>query len=90
VSVSLPTVAVVSGQCDAAALALLAGVSLGFVTNDVSVSVDAPTVLALGLTSSLPVVVGAAPARGPLFSGGKLDAAVLRARAYDAALWQLR
>jgi hypothetical protein len=73
----LPTVSVVSGQCDATALVVLAGVSLGFVSDDVSVSVDVPTVLALGLTSSLPAAVGAAPARGLLF-GTRLDADALR------------
>jgi hypothetical protein len=77
VSTRLPTVSVVSGQSDATALAILAGVSVGFVSNDVSVSVDTPTVLALGLTSSLPIAVGAAPARGLLFSE-RLDAAALR------------
>lgn len=78
VSTRLPTVSFVSGQCDAAALAVLATVSLGLVSNDVSVSVDVPTVLALGLTSSLPTAVGAAPARGLLFAGAPLDADALR------------
>ncbi|TDV57536.1 hypothetical protein [Actinophytocola oryzae] len=74
---SVPSVVVVSGECDASALALLATATLGFVTDDVAVSVDADTVLALGLTSSLPAAVGAVPARALLF-GGTLDAAPLR------------
>jgi hypothetical protein len=77
-SVPLPTVAVLGGRCDASALAVLASVSLGFVTDDIEVSVDADTVLALGLTSSLPAAVGAAPARGLLFCASA-DAAVLLA-----------
>jgi enoyl-CoA hydratase/carnithine racemase len=76
-SVPLPTVAVVSGQCDASALAVLAAVSLGFVTDDVAVSVDAETALALGLTSSLPAALGGARARGLLFAES-VDAATLR------------
>jgi len=76
-SVPLPTVAVVSGQCDASALAVLASVSLGFVTDDVVVSVDAETVLATGLTSTLPAAVGSALARGLLFAE-TLDANGLR------------
>ncbi|MGB3439072.1 MAG: hypothetical protein WBA97_10010, partial [Actinophytocola sp.] len=76
-STTLPSVAVVSGQCDASALAVLASVGLGFVADDVVVSVDAGTVLALGLTSSLPAAVGGAPARGLLFAES-VDAAALR------------
>lgn len=74
---SVPSVAIVSGACDASALALLATVSLGFVTDDVTVTVAADTVLALGLTSTLPAAIGLAPARGLLF-GGTLDATALR------------
>jgi hypothetical protein len=73
----VPAVAIVSGQCDASALALLATATLGFVADDLVVSVDVDTVLALGLTFSLPSAVGAAPARGLLF-GGTLDAKALR------------
>ena len=77
-SVPVPTVAVVSGRCDASALAVLAAVSLGFVTDDVEVSVDARTVLATGLTSSLPAALGGARARGLLFAES-VDASGLRA-----------
>ncbi|MBB4910901.1 hypothetical protein [Actinophytocola algeriensis] len=77
-SLPLPTVAVVSGQCDASALAVLASVSLGFVTDDVVVSVDARTVLALGLTSALPAALGGTRARGLLFAES-VDATGLRA-----------
>jgi enoyl-CoA hydratase/carnithine racemase len=76
---SVPTVAIVGGSCDASALAVLAGVSLGFVTDDVTVSVDAATILALGLTSSLPAAVGGAHARALLLGGGPIDAEALRA-----------
>lgn len=65
---ALPSVAVVSGRCDASALAVLASVTLGFVTDDAVVDVDAATVLALGLTSSLPAALGGARARGLLFA----------------------
>jgi hypothetical protein len=75
--VPLPTVAVVSGRCDASALAVLASVTLGFVTDDVAVSVDTETVLALGLTSSLPAALGGVRARGLLFAES-LDAEALR------------
>jgi enoyl-CoA hydratase/carnithine racemase len=67
-STALPTVAVVSGRCDASALAVLASATLGFVTDDVLVDVDATTVLSLGLTSSLPAALGGARARGLLFA----------------------
>jgi enoyl-CoA hydratase/carnithine racemase len=77
-SATRPVVAVVSGQCDATALAVLASATLGFVTDDVVVSVDASTVLALGLTSSLLLALGAIPARSLLFSAGQLDASALR------------
>ena len=77
-AVPLPTVAVVSGQCDASALAVLAAVSLGFVTDDVEVSVDTRTVLAIGLTASLPAALGGARARGLLFAES-VDASGLRA-----------
>lgn len=77
-SLATPTVAVLSGRCDAGALALLASVTLGFAADDVTVSVAAATVLRLGLTSSLPAAVGAVPARGLLFAS-TLDATALRA-----------
>lgn len=67
-STALPTVAVVSGRCDASALALLTSVTLGFVTDDMLVDVDTATVLATGLTSSLPAALGGARARGLLFT----------------------
>lgn len=76
-SVALPTVATVGGDCDASALALLAAVSLGFVAEDLAVSLDADTVLAFGLTASLPAAIGAAPARSLLLGAGPLDAAAL-------------
>jgi hypothetical protein len=65
---ALPTVAVLSGRCDASALAVLASVTLGFVTDDVVVDIDPKTVLATGLTSSLPAALGGARARGLLFA----------------------
>lgn len=68
-STTLPTVATVSGRCDASALAILASVTLGFVADDVVVDVDTETVLATGLTSSLPAALGGARARGLLFTG---------------------
>jgi len=77
-STALPTVAVLSGRCDASALAVLASVTLGFVTDDVLVDVDAATVLAAGLTSSLPAALGGARARGLLFAGS-VNAHALRA-----------
>ncbi|GAB1510534.1 hypothetical protein [Actinophytocola sp. KF-1] len=77
-SAALPTAAVVSGRCDASALAVLATVTLGFVTDDVVVDVDAATVLALGLTSSLPAALGGARARGLLFAES-VNAHTLRA-----------
>ncbi|GAB3434814.1 hypothetical protein [Actinophytocola sediminis] len=73
-----PTVAVLSGRCDAGGLALLAEVTLGFVADDVTVSVSPSAVLGLGLTWSLPRAVGAVPARGLLFAES-LDARALRA-----------
>jgi hypothetical protein len=76
-SLPLPTAGVVGGRCDASALAVLATVSLGFSTDDALVSVDADTVLALGLTSALPAAIGLAPARGLLF-GGDVNATALR------------
>lgn len=77
-SATLPTVAVVSGRCDASALAVLATATLGFVTDDALVDVDATTVLALGLTSSLPAALGGARARGLLFAES-VNAHALRA-----------
>lgn len=77
-SLTTPTVAVLSGECDAGGLALLAAATLGFVADDVTVSVDHRTVLGLGLTSSLPAALGAVPARRLLFAGS-LDAWALRA-----------
>jgi hypothetical protein len=74
---SAPSVVVVGGECDATALAALATATLGFVTDDVSVAVATEVVLSLGLTWSLPVAIGAGPARGLLF-GGVLDASALR------------
>ncbi|MFJ7217845.1 hypothetical protein [Amycolatopsis sp. NPDC098790] len=74
---AVPSVVVVGGECDASALALLAAATLGFVTDDVRVSSDVDTVLALGLTSVLPAAIGAAPARA-LLLGGPADAGALR------------
>ncbi|GHF41407.1 enoyl-CoA hydratase/carnithine racemase [Amycolatopsis bartoniae] len=71
-TLTVPTVTVVSGQCDASALALLASVSLGFAADDLRVEVAADTVLALGLTSLL----SAPPLRSLLFT--QPDAAALR------------
>lgn len=71
-------VATVGGECDAAALAILAGATLGFVTDDLAVSVHAADVLALGLTSSLPAAIGAAPARSLLLSPARGAAALVR------------
>jgi enoyl-CoA hydratase/carnithine racemase len=73
----VPSVVVVSGECDASALALLATATFGHVSDDVSVSVTADVVLWLGLTWSLPHAIGAVAAKGLLF-GGTLDAAALR------------
>jgi hypothetical protein len=73
----VPSVVVVSGECDASALALLATATFGYVTDDVSVSVTADVVLWLNLTWSLPHAIGATPAKGLLF-GGTLDATALR------------
>ncbi|OLF14074.1 hypothetical protein BLA60_02605 [Actinophytocola xinjiangensis] len=77
-SLDTPTVAVVSGDCDAGALAVLAAATLGVVTDDVTVTVEHPTVLGLGLTWSLPAALGAVPARRLLFAA-TLDAWALRA-----------
>lgn len=76
-SMPVPTVAVVGGRCDATALAVLAAATVGFAADDVTVSVAADTVLALGLTSALPAAIGLAPARGLLF-GGTIEAKTLR------------
>jgi enoyl-CoA hydratase/carnithine racemase len=76
-SVALPTVATVGGACDASALALLTAATLGFVTGDITVRVEARAVLGLGLTSSLPGAVGAAPTRSLLLGTGVVEAAEL-------------
>jgi len=73
----VPSVVVVSGECDASALALLVTATFGYVTDDVSVSVTADVVLWLGLTWSLPHAIGEAHAKTLLF-GGTLDATTLR------------
>ncbi|MEU8639424.1 hypothetical protein AB0C38_45150 [Amycolatopsis sp. NPDC048633] len=74
---AVPSVVVVGGECDASALALLASATLGFVTDDVTVSVDVDSALALGLTSTLPAAIGGATARALLF-GGPADATAVR------------
>ncbi|KAA9157620.1 hypothetical protein FPZ12_024815 [Amycolatopsis acidicola] len=73
----VPSVAVVSGACDASALALLTSATLGIAADDCTVSVEADTVLALGLTSTLPAAIGSAPARSVLFAGS-IDAVSLQ------------
>lgn len=75
-ALSVPSVAVLGGACDASALALLASVTLGFVREDIEITADADAVLALGLTSVLPAALGGAPARA-LLLGGPVDAASL-------------
>jgi hypothetical protein len=74
---AVPSVVIVGGECDASALALLTSATLGFVTDDVSVSADVDSALALGLTSTLPSAIGSAAARALLF-GGPADATALR------------